>query len=84
LCACGVPEYGLHGLCERRAEHIDEEVDGISRPIVLVGSPERAFYDDAGMFSDEVVFFVGLTQVEALAVQQSGQVDGACAADLLL
>jgi hypothetical protein len=59
-----------------------QEVDGVACPIVVSGSPEGTLDDDAGMFTDGVVVHVGLTQVEAFAQKQCGQIDGPGRTDL--
>ena len=57
-----------HGVRERQAEHLDEEVDGISGHVALGPAPVTFFYDETGISGQlEITCFFGRkTQVPFL------------------
>jgi hypothetical protein len=90
---CGYDGFGLvlltgsnaaHGLIERHAQYIDEQVDGVALASLVRPSPEVVFDDESGAFDEFEVSSAGVAQGEAFVPKQIGQVGAACGTNVFL
>jgi hypothetical protein len=74
---------GLHGLIERHAAHLDQEVNGVAAFVRPGGSPVAVLDDQLGVFDELVVVTAGMAQAQTLAFEDFRQQGLARGADLL-